>query len=135
MKNTKVKKFVCFLVMAMILTYTVLSASCGAQAKDFNGTYKNTDTSYMSGDSYIKVSNTAFGDSETTASGNCECHNVYGMKSTYFDKTLNFKITDSTSATITDPNNANTYWTGSFNESTKTITVNSNPNTYSYKKS
>jgi hypothetical protein len=111
------KKAISIVSIAVIIS--ALATGCSSNAKDYNGTYKNTDTSYAKGKSKIVVAGTNIKDNKAT--GTCSCTNVYGMNKKYFDKSLKFSATDG-NVKITDPDNANAYWTGTFDADNYTIT-------------
>jgi len=115
-------------ILSVAVMVSALATGCSNNPKDYNGTYKNTDTSYAKGNSKIVVTGTKIENDK--AIGSCSCVNVYGINSKYFDKALNFSATSDGKVKITDPDNANTYWTGTFDADTYTITF----KTYDYKK-
>jgi|BioPla2DNA2_1021312.scaffolds.fasta_scaffold175942_1 hypothetical protein len=114
-------------VFSIAVLVSALATGCSSNPKDYNGTYKNTDESYANGKSKIVIAGTKFKDDKAT--GTCSCVNVYGINKKYFDKSLNFSATDG-KVKITDPDNANTYWTGTFDADNYTITFKN----YDYKK-
>jgi|GEM_PF-6296483 len=118
------------LAIAVVLCFSLVACSA-TEKTNFEGTYKNTDTSYANGNSKIVISN--INGTSSSFTGTAVVTNVYGINTIHNGTNMAFSGS-STSVTLTASNNNSLYWTGTFDQNTKTITPKSSPLTYSYKK-